>query len=160
MLDEFYASDVTKITEVKLNRLQPWMERGWITPSIQKATGHGTRNIFSLSDLLNIAFFKKAVESGLSRKAISQLIKPFNDYLLPEIKSIHEGKISFPKPYYILFFRKKEKVIGTAFERAGMSTGFIKFTKSYDADDVIGINISNIMEEVFIKLDKKISFYF
>ena len=71
---EFYASDVTKITGVKRLRLHQWIEQGFLRPSIQEASGHGTRNIYSRADLYKIALFKKLVESGLQRKRVAEII--------------------------------------------------------------------------------------
>ena len=71
---EFLAADIEKITGVKRNRLQQWLERGYITPSIQVASGQGTRNIWSRNDLYTIALFKKIIESGLSRKVVSDFL--------------------------------------------------------------------------------------
>ncbi len=72
---EFFAADVKRICHVKRNRLQTWLERGFIIPSIQKASGHGTRNIFSISDLYKIALFRHLIEKvKLSRERASDLI--------------------------------------------------------------------------------------
>lgn len=65
---EFLASDIRAITGVKRNRLQAWLERSFLVPSIQRAEGHGSRNIWSLEDLYRIAIFKKVTERGLSRE--------------------------------------------------------------------------------------------
>lgn len=73
--NEFQMMDVEKICVLKRTRLQTWMERGWIIPSIQKATGHGTRNIFSRDDLYKIMAFKYMLEGGLTREVAAELIK-------------------------------------------------------------------------------------
>ncbi len=65
---EFLASDIQAINGVKRNRLQAWLERGFLAPSIQVAEGHGSRNIWSLEDLYKISIFKKVTESGMSRE--------------------------------------------------------------------------------------------
>ena len=77
MNEQFYTSDVTRITGVKRNRLQVWLDQGWIIPSIQKAQGQGTRNIFSLHDLYVIALFKKLVEIGVPRKFVGMCTQAF-----------------------------------------------------------------------------------
>ena len=71
----FLAAAVTEITEVKRPRLQQWMDLGYIKPSVESATGHGSRNQWSREDLYKIAIFKKIAESGLSRKVAADLIK-------------------------------------------------------------------------------------
>ena len=71
----FLAADVTEITGVKRTRLQQWIDLGFIKPSIQSASGHGSRNLWSREDLSKIAIFKEIAESGLSRKIAADLIE-------------------------------------------------------------------------------------
>ena len=71
---KFLAKDVEKITGVRRNRLEQWLSRGFISPSIQEAEGPGTRNVWSRNDLYTIAIFKKVTESGLSREIVSDLL--------------------------------------------------------------------------------------
>ena len=102
---EFLASDVEKITGVKRTRLQAWMEKGYIRPEIQTADGHGTRNIWSLSDIYSIAIFKKITESGVSRDLAGKYIKKGyiqSTYKVAEIR----------KTLFILYFREGESVEG------------------------------------------------
>lgn len=70
----FHASDITKIAGVKRTRLQQWLERGYIVPSIRVAEGSGDRNIYSYVDLYNIAIFKKVSEMGFSRKVVADML--------------------------------------------------------------------------------------
>jgi hypothetical protein len=55
-------------------RLRDWMNRGFITPSIP-ANGQGTKAVFTLSDVCDIAVFKFLVDKGLDRNVASKLIK-------------------------------------------------------------------------------------
>ena len=64
----YLAKDVYELTGVKRNRLQAWIERGFISPSIKKANGHGTRNIWSKKDIKKIKKFKRLIELGYSRR--------------------------------------------------------------------------------------------
>jgi hypothetical protein len=98
---EFLAADIERILEVKRNRLQQWLERGYIIPSIQVASGHGTRNVWSRNDLYTIALFKKITESGLSRKLVSDFLSA---------GSI--GSDSVDNIYCILYMRCGGKVKG------------------------------------------------
>ena len=82
---EFTASQITQITGVKRTRLQQWLEKGYLSPSIQQASGHGTRNIYSIVDVYSIAIFKKIIESGLSRKVVADMLeKSFIDFAADE----------------------------------------------------------------------------
>ncbi len=98
---EFLAGDIERITGVKRNRLQQWLERGFIAPSIQMASGHGTRNIWSRNDLYTIALFKKITESGLSRKVVS-------DFLSAGI--IGGDTEAVNSTYCLVYMREGEKV--------------------------------------------------
>jgi hypothetical protein len=44
--------------------LKAWLYMGFIYPSVQKASGSGTRNFFSFEDILQIALFKRLVDFG------------------------------------------------------------------------------------------------
>ena len=76
---EFYASDVEKICSVKRTRLHSWIERGWLTPSVQKGAGSGSRNIFTRMDLYYIAMFKNLINQGLSRTKIASYFQSIAD---------------------------------------------------------------------------------
>jgi|SaaInlStandDraft_3_1057020.scaffolds.fasta_scaffold127659_1 DNA-binding transcriptional MerR regulator len=84
MISQYYTPDVQKECGVKRNRLQVWLEKGWITPSIQKANGQGNRNIFSGPDLARISIFKRLLENGISRTAAGKVIAGVTDSELGE----------------------------------------------------------------------------
>ena len=65
--------DVKKLLDVDRNRLTPWLENGYINPSIQRATRTGTKNIFSRTDLYRIYFFRQLLEFGITRKRAAKL---------------------------------------------------------------------------------------
>ena len=101
-MEKFFASDVEKITGVKRTRLQQWLEKGFLSPSIHEAEGHGDRNIYSRIDIYNIAVFKKISESGLQRKVAADLIGC--GVLPPDLSRAELYEIN-----YLLFFRKENK---------------------------------------------------
>jgi len=145
--EQFFASDVERICEVKRNRLQTWIERGWIIPSIQKGEGSGYKNIFSLTDLLSISFFKQAIESGISRDAAAKFLEIFQkteSELFPD----KEQWAKMLKPVYYLFFRQGKMVSGHSYIRQGQETTFIKTLEATQADDVIGINVSKLRKRI------------
>jgi hypothetical protein len=72
---EFQSKDVERITGVKNKRLWAWIERGFLSPSIQEADGPGTRNIWSRNDLYTIAVFKNLTESGFAKKLVGDFMK-------------------------------------------------------------------------------------
>lgn len=56
-----------ELLDVKRERLREWMNQGFVRPTIA-ADGPGTKAIFTLVDLYQIAVFKKLVESGMNRR--------------------------------------------------------------------------------------------
>jgi len=85
---EFLVSDVTKFTGVKRLRLHQWIERKYLSPSVQKASGHGTRNVYDEYDLYKIELFKRLITSGISRELSASIIKNFN-------QNVKEASLSF-----------------------------------------------------------------
>ncbi len=149
---EFKASRVTEITGVKRNRLQVWMENGWIIPSIEKASGHGTRNVFSKEDLYCIAMFRVLVERGLPRKTIGAFFSSIMSYykhlsasVINAIEFWYFGRIGNELIAHAVFsddinepvsiFLQKNHVIGKKF-----------------FDDVYFINFRKIRESVDLKI--------
>ncbi len=78
--ESFQAAEVTRITGVKRTRLQQWLEKGWIAPSIQAADGHGTRNLYTRHDLYTVELFKKIIEYGLSRRTAGEWLSRCQDH--------------------------------------------------------------------------------
>ena len=158
---EFKSGDMTRITGVRLARLQQWWAAGYIRPpSICVAQGAGTRNVFSLSDLFLIMFFRRSIESGIPREDIKKLIVNINkqdDMLLrlleTNLESVkREGAHTMPSPdvieIYAVFFRQGNEVI--KFEVLTAQYGKFAVPEEISgADDFIGINIGKIMDELF-----------
>ena len=68
MKEPFTTFDISKILDLKIDLQKDWMKRGYIEPSIQKATGQGTKNLFSIEDIYLIALFQHLVELGFAGK--------------------------------------------------------------------------------------------
>ena len=73
-MKQYFTRHIHELTGVKINRLQGWIEYGFISPSIKKASGHGTRNIWSEEDVEKIKRFKALVELGYQRRLAAKLI--------------------------------------------------------------------------------------
>lgn len=63
---KYTTTDVSKIG-IKRERLKEWTMKGYVRPSI-KASGPGTKNLFSLLDLYQLKLFEKIIELGFFRK--------------------------------------------------------------------------------------------
>ena len=91
---QFQMNEITQITEVTRDRLKQWLKLGWIIPSVKKASGPGSRNIFNLNDLYRIAIFKVLTEnkSGFYREAAAKLVDAIEDKDLNELIAIGQYK--------------------------------------------------------------------
>lgn len=63
---KYTTTDVSKLG-IKRERLKEWMAKGFIEPS-KKASGPGTKNLFTRLDLYQIKLFAYVVECGFSRE--------------------------------------------------------------------------------------------
>jgi len=70
---QFTTFQITKKLKINRNTLQQWLDRGLIHPSIQKASGQGTKNIFSLNDVYQIGLFQKFCHLGFTQKIAGEL---------------------------------------------------------------------------------------
>jgi hypothetical protein len=76
-MNTYLLSDVCEKTKTKPGKLQAWMGEKWITPSVQKATGSGTRNIFNDGDIFAIQMLKVMIELGIPRKFAGEVAREF-----------------------------------------------------------------------------------
>jgi hypothetical protein len=143
-MEGFEASDITEITGVKRPRLQQWLERGFIHPSIQKAEGHGSRNVYNRYDLYRIGIFKKLVESGLSRKLVASYLNATIPFIL--------GSSG-----YCMFFRDGEKI--TCFMTSldsnlrSSEERYYEMSGSKNYDDILVINFGAICGQIDQKIE-------
>ncbi len=79
-METFTIKDL-KIFGISRERAQDWIERGFIIPSISKASGKGTTNIFSRWDLYGICLFMDFLARGLSRWLAAEYVKNWNEVL-------------------------------------------------------------------------------
>ena len=65
---------ICQIDRIKPERLREWIIRGYITPSIQKANGQGTRALFSSDDWKKVRNLTSLIDFGLSRECAARVI--------------------------------------------------------------------------------------
>lgn len=84
---DFLMSDVTAITEVSRDRCEKWMQEGYIIPSVQRASGRGTRNVFSIIDLYLIELFKHMTKAGTGwpRKVAAGFLRAIDQDQIAEV---------------------------------------------------------------------------
>jgi len=58
-------------------RLQEWIVRGYIKPSIQKSVSRGTKNVLSKNDLYKLKIFDIFFRFGMSRRTLGVFLDVF-----------------------------------------------------------------------------------
>lgn len=96
----FSTFEIAKLFGTPRSSLQQYLDRGFISPSIEKAQGKGTRNRFSTDDLYQVRIFQKLHSVGLPQKEASEMsydillkVKEIVNvdwvYITPQEKEIH-----------------------------------------------------------------------
>lgn len=74
-MEVYYNNDVLTVIEEKADTLNAWLRDSFIEPSVKKAKGPGTRNIFNRNDLFNIMLFKVLAKTTSDRREASNVVK-------------------------------------------------------------------------------------
>lgn len=146
---EFKAKEVTEITGVSRERLQQWLTREYIVPSIQIADGAGTRNIYSVADLCTIEVFKKLVESGWSRELVGKFM----------LKGAISDEVLDKIPAYILYMRRQNEMDAALITSEDGVINLAEKAKDLDLvgfDDCYILNFRKIHNKVLNEVVKRI----
>jgi len=104
MKTEFTTFDVIKILKTDRERLRVWINEGFVVPSIQKATGPGTKHLFSREDVYRIEFFRKLCAAGISR---SEAARMANDIKAGYLQKHSDIPIPTEPNYYVIYRKLK-----------------------------------------------------
>lgn len=76
-MDNTYSTfAIQRMFDIKRITFHEWINRGYITPSIQAANGRGTKNLFNRLDLYRIALFRHLIETvKLPRSLAAEISK-------------------------------------------------------------------------------------
>ena len=74
-MKQYEMKDITRVLKIKATALQQWIDRGYVAPSIEKGSGPGTRNKWSLEDMFTLATFKELLKHGFSRDEAADFLK-------------------------------------------------------------------------------------
>ncbi|WP_321419359.1 MerR family transcriptional regulator [uncultured Desulfobacter sp.] len=147
---DYTTPELIKVIGVTRARLQQWVERGYVGPSIQKASGQGVKNLYSINDLYKVAAFKHLIEFGFSRERAGSII----------------GKYSFSfsdennKAYHILVHidlkETKENTFFFSFDDEDKVDEFFKVIKEgvMYQNSVFILNISALIADVNFEIKK------
>ena len=169
--------DINKKLHIKVDRLKDWMTRGFIIPSIQKASGQGTKNIFSLDDLYLIKLFQYLVsKKGFSRDDAALRIRLIKDQhqMAQNYDKIRKNKLNrdglvetkvkfenLKKIYFLVFYSVEDeknaaaihnlppKVDAVILENGSEhNNSIIDLNRYRGCDEILVINFKIIREQV------------
>lgn len=150
----YTTTDITKHLGIKRERLKIWMTNGYIRPT-ETASGPGTKNLFSITDLYLLKLFTSLVERGFPRQVAAEKIQLIDTGYKPERIS-HLALIGF--------FRhdnpNESKGYPLSFD-SDSAEDFVKDSKflieeffNSECDDILIFNFKKIRESVDKALGK------
>ena len=145
---DYTTTDISKHLGIKRERLKIWMSKGFITPS-QTASGPGTKNLFSITDLYLLKLFASLVERGFPREEAAERLRMTRQFLNPDIIGTliligffrHDKEPEKPGYPLVISYDSKSKF---AKDSKYLLDEFFK----HDCDDILIFNFKKIREEV------------
>lgn len=138
-IEEYSTFKIAKKLRIPRSSLQQYIDRGFIKPSIQKADGRGTKNIFSLNDVYTLKLFQTLHQGGFSQKVASGM----STVLLGKFYKSFEDKDSV-----IYIYRSKGH---NKYDRTSKKNITVDFSKA-EQGIVILIDMNSIKNYVDINL--------
>lgn len=136
---EFHLAQVMEILEVGKPTLESWLH--YVKPSTE-AHGTGSRNIFSLEDLLRLAFFRHLIKGGFPRREAMRFIEGSTERHLWDFLLRYHSENPLA-PVYQVFIREGEKSFSQVIFNL---EGFVTFGKDVkNADDAFLVNARKII---------------
>jgi DNA-binding transcriptional MerR regulator len=95
--EKYYkSSEACKITGLTYKQLDYYDRTNFIKPSVRKATGYGTRRVYSFNDLLKLKVIKKLLDAGISLQKLRKTKKYLelnekNDDVLLKVTLMSDG---------------------------------------------------------------------
>ena len=148
MKTSFTTFEIKKIFEIPQGRLREWIDGGFITPSIQKASGHGTKNLFSKIDLYGIRVFMQMIDSGVNR----HIAGTFYAHISTHVKQEYFTRTN---KYYVLHFDKDDP-FDIGFSNHLYDLSQVDFDSFGEWNKVVIVDVMKAASYV----DKKISKYY
>jgi hypothetical protein len=78
MKRKFTTPEIEQALGIPRARLKEWIAKGHIVPSVQKASGRGTKHIFSIDDLCLISLYNDLLEHGVKRALAGDVMQRFD----------------------------------------------------------------------------------
>ena len=136
----YTTTELLKVIDITRTRLRPWIERGYVFPSVMNLSTQGTKHLYSIEDLYGAAVFKYLLEFGFSRDRAGVMIKNWKFF----------GE--WEKKHHALFYIDDKKFHSTLcnFEDQGEADKFFQAVKesTLDGKSTFIINVSDVIEGV------------
>ena len=138
----YTATQAARILNVKRRVILDWGEKRFVAADVQQAAGRGTRNIYSATNLVQLAIVREAFASGLRRAEVETFLvfiqaKNFESRLDPALpkKPGTTWLLFFPGEGWQLQWRR-DGAVSLSADRLQRCTRFV------------AINLDNIKREV------------
>ena len=156
MGEPYTTGDLIRSLGIGRQRMQDWMERGYIKASIQQASGIGTKSLFSKWDVYCIELFRYLLKRGFPRKQVA--------FWLRALYSQYSFNRQLEKFNYLAFIARRDggKLVDTMTEGVPVIIGYrsmAEFHASFpqrdldDFADLLIINFKAVREEVDVALE-------
>lgn len=86
-MDSFDSKTVSKVVGASLRQIQYWDEQGFIRPSIKRATGKGSKRLYSFADLIKLRVAKNLADHGMTPGRIRVCLRHLNGLQMNRIRS-------------------------------------------------------------------------
>lgn len=161
---KYYTTfDVVKIIDVKMERLQDWLKRGYIQPTTQEKVGRGMKKYFDHLQLYAIQAFKYLVGNGITREEAAEWIKDIHSDARQDLDAARlrpdqdKKNIEWLRklPTYIIVYKGRSPFgEGDGMEIIKDYNSEIKLNAFMQADAIHIINFTNIIKQVDARLEE------
>lgn len=144
-LDRHYTTtELIEVLDLTRTRLRPWVDLGYVFPSVLHSSNQGTKHLYSIEDVYCTAIFKYLLEFGFSRDRAGAMIKNWKFF----------GE--WGDKNHILVFIDEEQIQGTIlnFNHESEIDEKLQAIKKFiiEGKSVISINVSHVIEGVNQKI--------
>lgn len=73
-LQIYTTADLARISGFSKRQLDYWARQGLLTPSLQQASGHGSRRIYTVEDLVKVQVIRRLKQFGWSTQKIRRAV--------------------------------------------------------------------------------------
>ena len=153
----FSSTEIIDRLGLEKERFRGWVDKGYITPSIKKAEGQGSRHEFNLMDLYSAALFLHLIEDvKTTRNEAASLVKIWRNTIERDAKVVDVAYF-----HYIIFIRHHGEIVSVSFfpkdafrvketkDMIGAVVGFVRSTAiESDWEDAIMINFGQLVKNI------------